>query len=275
MFLVALAVLVLVAGTAMPVIGETQGEDSDDVSVDITVEGEDPEISIESYKDSINYNEDQVIEIRVETSSEDDAVDDVEVEIEYTDDGAPGDATVGPITQSEYDPDAWDEGVYTDTFTFSDDLWRYADRGWTIEASVIPEDGFNVNRYYASYSVNEFVAIESLEGGQATGNPGETLSGDDFRISDEDSSQPEITVISNSEYTISCTDGFTVVHSDDDSLNIDGSATYDDPSLTPSSSETFSIIYEVEIPYGQEAGTYSTDYDGGSLATHVLSNSET
>ncbi len=266
---VVIAAVVLLAGTAIPVV---YAGDSDSTEVIVTVEGDDPMVTIEEYEESISHDGTQVVEVRIETASEDNAIDGLTVELEYSGSDE-GDATTS-AAESEYDPENWEDGVYEDTFEFSDDFWRYAndvdaDTHWEITASAdvaedyIDEDATDT----AQYNVEQYLSIDSaVEEVDAEGQPGETLSTGDF-----EGTENGITIISNANWDLVA--GDLMLTDDEDNELSDTEAGYDGDfsdidSYAPVNGESYDIEIEVHIPYGQAAGEYSGDLE------HNLGNAE-
>jgi len=287
-FLVALAALVLVAGTALPVVHASDGDgDTTDTDVFVDVQQVDPEIEITSYTEDIDYYQDVEIEVEVTAPAEDDATDTFDIEFDYTggetvgetDDG---DAEIG-IDSTELD---WEDGIGTYTETFSPDTgegsvgWRYGE--FTATATVHSEyDDTYEDDDTEVTNVLEHTVIESADDGYAEINPGESVEGDDF-YSDGfgDGETPGIQITSNAIWTLEFDDDYRLEHEEGDALDggdTDGGydgATEDLTEMDPTDGGNWDITYYVNVPYGHDAGEYSTTIGGGTTPTHTLSNAE-
>jgi len=256
--------LVLCLAIAVPVIQATE----DETDVTLEVEPESPEMIIIDHDEYIDHDGTQSVDFEIHTQSEDDAVEEVHIYLDYIGGLSAGDAEDSYASGDIYDDTVWDEGVYDDTEVFDDDIdfARYGD--WEVTAEVIPAEGFDDDEAVDEepFDVAEHMSIERAEDGEASGIPGDDLVGDDFNVPGEERT-PEIEITSNANWDLVFEDGLLV--GDGDDIPVEGG--YNLPgTLNPSLEESFEIHYEVSIPIGQESGTYTTSDTGGESVTHDL-----
>ena len=293
-FLMAFVLVVGLAGAGGLVYGETAESD-----VEVTVDEEEPIIDITSFPTDIAHDASVDIEVTVTAPGHDDAVDDFDIKFWYDGTHAVGETDEGDenlnidSTELDWTAGGEDEGIYTETFTpdTGDDSvgWRYADgtdTAFDIDAEVRSAYSDHTDTDSAETSVLEYISIDSVQDGEATGQPGQTLEGEDFVVPGDDPDEhPKITVTANSMWTLAFDDAFTLVGPGADITGEDTAGGYEGSTgdLTDeapvdgaggSDSGVFDIHYWVDIPYGQEAGEYTTAGEGGTPVTHTLSNAE-
>lgn len=264
--LVYLVPIVLVIGTAFG-IGIVIG-DTEDSQVTVDVDYVAPTIEITDYPDFVGWEDNVEVEALVTTPNHENAVEDVEFEFEYVGGKEAGDAYRGP--EKDEDPDIiddWDKGeaTYEGTFELPDgeNMWQAEE--WKITATVYgTEDGCE-DFDEVDVFVDEYLDIVSVDDGEAVGEPGDELYGDDFNVPGEDY-QPQITITSNNNWELEFGD-YTLVHEEDDTETIPGTGDYDEDSGNAVWEKSININYEVDIPWGAMHGTYTTEDD---QATHTL-----
>ncbi len=261
---VSIAALLLVLSAAMPVV---LAGDSETTDVTVEVNGVDPTITITDHTSSIPYDGTQTVDIKIETPSQDQAVKDVHIELEHTEYTDIGDAE-DYLDTYQYDSSLWSEGVYKDTIKVSGNFMRYG--GWEITATAEAEYGYNNDDATASFDVESHVVITDADNGYGEAKPGENVG--DWQVSENDTSQPQISIECNGNWELSFED-FTLEGPGDDISGDNTGGTYNKTTGTPTGAdgETYDIQYEVYVPYGQEDGTYSTDSDP---ASHTLTNTD-
>jgi len=270
--LVYLVPIVLVIGTAFGV-GIVIG-DTEDSQVTVDVEYVAPTIEITDHTEfPVEYQDDVMVEATVDAPGHENVVSHVEFEFEYIGEKGAGDAIVWESAEVEIDSGDWSEGEgvfeYTwDDLSTNDDMWRAGENDWEITATVYdenedPEDDYTVD----DLTVESYLEILGAEDGEAVGEPGEHLYGDDFEVPGNDE-QPKIEIRSNDNWELEFGD-FTMVHEDDEDVTIPGTGDYDEAFGKPEWSLETNINYDVEIPWGALHGTYTTEDDN---ATHTLTS---
>ncbi len=266
--IVSLVSIILLAGVAFGV-GIVTGETTDTANTDVTVDVEyvPPTITIDSVTQDIGWQDDVTVEATVTAPGHGNVVDEVVFEFEYVGEQMGGDA-VTEVTKEGLQPSNWveGEGEVDHTFTLADsEMWRAGD--WKVNATVYGTDGnADVNYDTATTSVNEHLEINWAEDGEASGQPGDHLYGEDFHVPGGDK-QPEINITANDNWQLEF-ENFTLEHVNKDET-ITGTGDYDQSLGMPRWKHETSINYDVEIPWGSVDGTYETSEDN---ATHILSS---
>jgi len=286
-----LVMIILVLGTAIGT-GVSIGEQGcqEDTNVTVGVNYVAPLIFIESPEtcEGIDPKEDVEIKVKVFSPSQESTVEDVEIEMKYEgeedehgnldiEDSASlseGELEIywedngpwGTVYEADGDPD---DGVTFEPET----MWRFG--YWEITATVEGTDGESNSDMI--WTVAEwYCEIVSADDGSAGGKPGQTLEGDDFE--NEEGETPEIMITSNAMWNLTFDDSY-VLEGPEGSNNIEGEntkggyegETKDLTEQAPVYEESFDIHYWVNIPLGQNPGSYSTD---AHPAVHTLSSIE-
>ncbi len=216
------------------------------------------------------------VEIKAEVTApgHEEAVEQVDIRMEYVGDGTPGDADVYAMKE-DVPIEEWDEEIGTvEKVTFEPEtMWRFG--YWHINATVYGEDDYF--HTHMIWTVAEwYCEIVSADDGSTEGKPGELLKGEDFE--NDQGENPQINITSNAYWNLTFDDSY-VLEGPDGSTPIEGENTKggyegETENLTyesPVFEQSFEIYYWVNIPIGQMSGGYSTDE---YPAVHTLSKAE-
>jgi len=244
-----------------------------DVTVDVlydcpTIEIDDPED-----EDSFEWQDDVTVKATVTAPGQDSVVEDVVFEFEYDGVKNPGGAVTYVSEDGLGNQITWtnDEGEVEYTFELEDDeMWRAGP--WVVTATVYcteedcedEEDCYDYDT--VDVTVDDYLKIHWAEDGEATGEPGQDLYGEDFNvpagdIPSDNQDHPEIKITSNENWELELTPGVAVHETEGDEYTLDVNGDYAYDLGTPRMGDVIEINYDVEIPFGHMHGSYSTAYE--------------